>query len=124
VRSESTDARELTTDVVEEELIAGLELTWASGSATEVEVELAVGPESTGVRTAAEATAGSKIKGVNRWATKVEAECAAGSKLTGASALVMEVEVELTIKGAASVACVSSEHRGPDEFCETFWSLE
>ena len=123
MHSTSTDAGELPTDVVEDGLIAGPELTWASKSATEVEVELAVEPESTGARMAAEATTGSKITGANGWAMKVEVECAAGSKLTGASALVTDVEVELTINGAALVACIPSKHRGPDEICKTFCSL-
>ena len=86
--SKPRDAGELTTDGVEVEMIAGSELTWASGSATEVEVELAVGPKLTGARMAA------------------------------------DVEVELTIDGAGSVACISSGHWGPVEFCKTSWSLE
>ena len=96
--SASTDAGALTTDVVEDGLIAGSELTWVSESATEVEVELAVEPKSTGARMAVEVTTGSEITGANGWAMKVEVECAAGSKLTGASTLVMDVEVELMIK--------------------------
>ena len=123
MRSTSTDAGELTTDVVEDKLIAGSELTWASKSATEVEVELAVEHESMGVRMAAEATTGSETTGANGWAMKVEVECAAGSKLIGVSTLVMDVDVELTIKCAASVACVPSKQRGPGKICKTFCSL-
>ena len=66
--SKPRDAGKLTTDGVEVEMIAGSELTWASGSAMKVEVELAVGPELTGARMAVDVEVELTINGAGSMA--------------------------------------------------------